>query len=158
MTTAVKVYKNNIFLGDATATVGSATLASYSGAAVGGNRNVGVTAVAGADAGQGAGAAAEGGGVVTLRCYRCCAWPCVCADGCTIIHGDCLDVLPTLNDSSVDAVITDPPFSAPVVSHMSSDAGHQRSWGDLAVMEPFFREVMRAVYPANIWFPYFSTP
>jgi hypothetical protein len=52
MTTAVKVYKNNIFLGDATATVGSATLASYSGAVVGGGRNVGVTAVAGADAGK----------------------------------------------------------------------------------------------------------
>ena len=28
----------------------------------------------------------------------------------TIIHGDCLDVLKTLPDCSVDAVVTDPPY------------------------------------------------
>lgn len=28
----------------------------------------------------------------------------------TLYHGDCLDVLPTISDSSVDAVITDPPY------------------------------------------------
>lgn len=31
-------------------------------------------------------------------------------DDVTIIHGDCLDVLPTLEAGSVDAVITDPPY------------------------------------------------
>lgn len=30
----------------------------------------------------------------------------------TIHHGDCLDVLPTLPDASVDAVVTSPPFNA----------------------------------------------
>jgi DNA modification methylase len=28
----------------------------------------------------------------------------------TIVCGDCLDVLPTIPDASVDAVITDPPY------------------------------------------------
>jgi site-specific DNA-methyltransferase (adenine-specific) len=27
-----------------------------------------------------------------------------------IIHGDCLEVLKTLDDNSVDAVVTDPPY------------------------------------------------
>jgi DNA modification methylase len=28
----------------------------------------------------------------------------------TLLHGDCLDLLPTLPDASVDALVTDPPF------------------------------------------------
>lgn len=32
-------------------------------------------------------------------------------DWVTLHHGDCLDVLPTLPDSSVDAVVTDPPYN-----------------------------------------------
>jgi len=28
----------------------------------------------------------------------------------TLYHGDCLDVLRTLPDASVDAVVTDPPY------------------------------------------------
>lgn len=43
-----------------------------------------------------------------MKCFRCNSWPCDCADGCTIIHGDCLDVLPKLG--GVDAVVTDPPY------------------------------------------------
>lgn len=31
-------------------------------------------------------------------------------NGITLYHGDCLEVLPTLPDSSVDCVITDPPY------------------------------------------------
>jgi site-specific DNA-methyltransferase (adenine-specific) len=31
-------------------------------------------------------------------------------DGITLYHGDCRDVLPTLDPGSVDAVITDPPY------------------------------------------------
>ncbi|MPZ71415.1 MAG: hypothetical protein GEU71_18115 [Actinobacteria bacterium] len=43
-----------------------------------------------------------------MTCYRCKAWPCVCHDGITIIHGDCRDVLPQLEP--VDLVLTDPPY------------------------------------------------
>jgi site-specific DNA-methyltransferase (adenine-specific) len=45
-----------------------------------------------------------------LKCYRCSAWPCVCKDGQTIIHGDCREVLPLLEP--VDLVLTDPPWIA----------------------------------------------
>jgi DNA modification methylase len=30
----------------------------------------------------------------------------------TVYHGDCLDILPTLPDNSIDAVVTDPPYSS----------------------------------------------
>jgi site-specific DNA-methyltransferase (adenine-specific) len=41
--------------------------------------------------------------------------------GWTVVHGDCLDVLPTLPDRSVAHVITDPPYSEHV--HGKSRAG-----------------------------------
>jgi len=31
-----------------------------------------------------------------------------------VIHGDCLDVLPTMEESSVDAIVTDPPYGVSV--------------------------------------------
>jgi DNA modification methylase len=52
-----------------------------------------------------------------MKCYRCNAWPCTCKDGCTIICGDCRDVLPELD--AVDLVLTDPPY------------GHNNNNGDL---------------------------
>ena len=44
------------------------------------------------------------------KCYRCGSQPCTCADGCTIYHADCRDVLPLLEAGSVDLVLTDPPY------------------------------------------------
>ena len=60
--------------------------------------------------------------------------------GITIYHGDCREVLPTLDRLSVDVVVTDPPFSVPVKYH-DTDGDYPRSWGDLCVMEPFFSSV-----------------
>ena len=34
-----------------------------------------------------------------------------------IIHGDCLEILKSLPDESVDAVITDPPYSSGGMTH-----------------------------------------
>lgn len=59
-----------------------------------------------------------------------------------IWHGDCREILPRLQ--AVDLVLTDPPFSVPIKYHDGSGK-HPRSWGDLAVMEPFFREVFQSV-------------
>ena len=42
------------------------------------------------------------------NCYRCGRQPCGCADGCTIYHGDCREILPEL--PKVDLVLTDPPY------------------------------------------------
>jgi site-specific DNA-methyltransferase (adenine-specific) len=39
-----------------------------------------------------------------------------------LIHGDCLDVLPTLDAGSIDAVITDPPYG---IKHRRGKAGNR---------------------------------
>ena len=51
-------------------------------------------------------------------------------DGITIYHGDALDVLPTIKASSVQAVVTDPPYIIGAVSagNMASKAG---GWVDM---------------------------
>ena len=43
-------------------------------------------------------------------CYRCGRQPCACADGITLYHSDCRDVLPLLEPGSVDLTYTDPPY------------------------------------------------
>jgi DNA modification methylase len=42
-----------------------------------------------------------------MKCYRCNSWPCECADGQTIIHGDCRRVLRELDPG---VIVTDPPY------------------------------------------------
>ena len=68
-------------------------------------------------------------------------------DGITIYHGDCRDVMPSLR-TTADLVVTDPPFSVPV-KYEDAEGVHPRSWGDLVVMEPFFREVFSRVKSAS---------
>lgn len=63
---------------------------------------------------------------------------------CTIYHGDCREVLASLRPGCADLVITDPPFSVPVKYH-DTEGDYPRSWGDLAVMEPFFRETFTEI-------------
>lgn len=65
-------------------------------------------------------------------------------DGITIYHGDCLEILPTLPRQSASLIATDPPFSVPI-KYQNTDEDFPRSWGDLAVMEPFFAEVFNQV-------------
>jgi hypothetical protein len=40
------------------------------------------------------------------KCYRCGNWPCDCADGQTIIHGDAREILPEIG--GIDTIVTDP--------------------------------------------------
>jgi site-specific DNA-methyltransferase (adenine-specific) len=68
--------------------------------------------------------------------------PPVIIGDCTLYLGDCREILPTL--PKVDAVVTDPPFSVPVKYH-DADGDFPRSWGDLAVMEPFFTDILEKV-------------
>lgn len=44
---------------------------------------------------------------------------------CTIYHGDCLEILPTLLVGSVDAVVTDPPYG---IAHKKGDSGKRGSY------------------------------
>lgn len=62
-------------------------------------------------------------------------------DGIVIYHGDCQDVLPSLETGAADIGLTDPPFSVPI-KYQDAEGAYPRSWGDLAIMEPFFRGVM----------------
>lgn len=56
----------------------------------------------------------------------------------TLYHGDCLEILPTLD--KVDAVVTDPPFFTPAV-HYQSRVKHSRSWGDMSILESWWGSV-----------------
>lgn len=52
-----------------------------------------------------------------------------------IIQGDCLEVLKTFPDKSVDLVLTDPPYMVGVTSH-----GNVQAWNDTVMLHPFLRE------------------
>jgi len=63
----------------------------------------------------------------------------------TIVVGDCLDVLPTIPDQSVDAVITDPPYP-----HIKRDYGYWtvEEWWEL-IVEGVIPEVRRILKPTG---------
>jgi DNA modification methylase len=64
--------------------------------------------------------------------------------GVTIYHGDCREVLPTLVESSVDAMITDPPFFMPA-THYQSRVEWQRAWSDTSVLAAFWSVILDAM-------------
>ena len=47
-----------------------------------------------------------------------------------LIHGDCLEVMPTLADKSIDAVITDPPYGIDFKSNGQLFTGAKSIYGD----------------------------
>ncbi len=72
----------------------------------------------------------------------------------TLYHGDCLDILPTLADGSVDAVVTDPPYF-----RVKGD-WWDRQWnsvaGFLAWMDDLLLEVYRVLRPNGSLYLYAS--
>jgi DNA modification methylase len=52
----------------------------------------------------------------------------------TLYHGDAVDVMATLRDESVHAVITDPPFFMPATQYNGRDTSWQRSWSDTSIL------------------------
>lgn len=62
----------------------------------------------------------------------------------TLLHGDCLEILPTLEARSVDAVVTDPPYFLPA-AHYNTRSATARSLGDLSILNHYFRDVFAAV-------------
>jgi site-specific DNA-methyltransferase (adenine-specific) len=60
-----------------------------------------------------------------------------------IFHGDCREIMPSI-PRCADVVMTDPPFNVPI-KYEGTGGDWPRSWGDLAVMEPFFSEVFSAL-------------
>ena len=66
------------------------------------------------------------------------------ADGITIYHGDCREVLPKV--PIVDVVITDPPFFMPA-AHYSSRTVWPRSWGDALVLGHWWAGILDTLKP-----------
>ena len=76
----------------------------------------------------------------------------VCADAETIplpytlLEGDCLDVLKTLQADSIDAIVTDPPAGISFMGKQwDSDKGGRREW--IAWMTEVTRECLRVLKP-----------
>ena len=63
-------------------------------------------------------------------------------------HGDCLEILPTLDANSVDSVVTDPPYG---ISFMS------RNWDHGVPGVPFWKEVLRVAKPGAFLLAFGST-
>jgi DNA modification methylase len=63
----------------------------------------------------------------------------------TVVCGDCLDILPTIPDASIDAVITDPPYP-----HIKRDYGTwtEAEWWEM-VVEGVVPEVRRVLKPTG---------
>lgn len=85
---------------------------------------------------------------VTLPpCYRCKQQPCECADGITLYHSDCREILPRLGP--VDLVLTDPPWKASSGTRSINRAGQRTgvaichvdknsiAYGEIGLFDPF---------------------
>lgn len=72
---------------------------------------------------------------------------------CTLIHGDCLDVLRQLGDASVDSIVTDPPAGIGFMGReWDSDRGGRNQW--IAWLASVMREALRVLKPgghALVW-------
>jgi DNA modification methylase len=68
-------------------------------------------------------------------------------DGITIYHGDAREILPLLEQRSVDAVLTDPPFFMPA-THYQSRVDWQRSWSDTSILAAFWSVVLDCAVPS----------
>ena len=57
-------------------------------------------------------------------------------DGITIYHGDCREVMPSLNPHSVDLVLTDPPYASAAATVTTGFAREKwgGNWGDMSLL------------------------
>ena len=58
--------------------------------------------------------------------------------GVTLLHGDCLDVLPTLDAESIDAIVTDPPYGLAFMG---------KAWDHGVPGVPFWDAMLRVAKP-----------
>jgi len=67
-----------------------------------------------------------------------------------IYNGDCLEVMETFPDKSVDLVLTDPPYFLPA-QHYNTRKQFRRNFADLGILESFFKgffnELSRVMKP-----------
>ena len=66
-------------------------------------------------------------------------------EGITIYHGDCREILPTLEPA--DLVVTDPPYFVPVATYVNAwgAAPTRRMLGDMSVMQWYFDSLLPTI-------------
>ena len=102
--------------------------------------------------------------MTTLHCYRCrqeyAAGKCGCKDGITLVHGDCREVLPCLQDASVDLALSDPPYGVAYETARRSRSDKLRvpvaNDESLAVMAKAWPDVMRCLRDDRHWYVFAS--
>ena len=55
-----------------------------------------------------------------------------------VVCGDCLEVLKTFPDESIDLIVTDPPYFLPA-AHYQTRTQFRRNFSDLGILEHFFK-------------------
>jgi adenine-specific DNA-methyltransferase len=73
----------------------------------------------------------------------------------TIIHGDCVNVLPTLPSASVSFILTDPPY---LVSYKPRDGRTVAGDGNGAWLKPSFAEMYRLLKDDGFCFSFYGWP
>ena len=73
----------------------------------------------------------------------------------TLIHGDCLHVLPTIPSESVDFILTDPPY---LVSYKPRDGRTVPRDGNAAWLKPAFRQMHRVLKADGFCFTFYGWP
>jgi len=68
-------------------------------------------------------------------------------DACTIYHGDCREILPTLDRA--DLLVTDPPYFVPAVAYVGARGKKlpARTLGDSAIMQGYYDSTLPLVAP-----------
>ena len=64
-------------------------------------------------------------------------------------HGDCRDVLRTLADASIDAIVTDPPYALTTSGSARGFMGSRWDTGDTAFAVDFWQEALRVLKPGG---------
>jgi DNA modification methylase len=73
----------------------------------------------------------------------------------TVIHGDCLDVLPTIPSASVDFILTDPPY---LVNYRPRDGRTVSGDDDGAWLKPAFAGMSRVLKADGFCFSFYGWP
>ena len=73
----------------------------------------------------------------------------------TILHGDCLDVLPRLPAASMDFVLTDPPY---IARYVSRDGRRVPNDDNDAWLKPAFAEIYRVLARDRLAVSFYGWP
>ena len=78
--------------------------------------------------------------------------------GISIFHGDCLDVLPTLANDSVDMTLTDSPYLVRNEGRWDGERRQIVGDSDPAWVRPAFREIWRVMKPDTFCVSFYCWP